>query len=357
MRQRQAAPAGPTDGQADRPLEIWVVTDGRPGNENPAKALAEGIAEAAAGGARLGVKRLALRPGAALAPAGLWVALGAREGGWPFVALADRGASLAPPYPDLAIGAGRRSAPFVLALRRLSGGGTRAVQLLDPQLDPGRFDLVVAPAHDGLEGPATLSTVGSIHAIDPKSLAAETDARLEGLKRPLIGVLLGGASGSARFEIEDADRLIDALRPAAAAGAGLAATPSRRTPKAIAARLEAEIRGFGGFFWSGEGDNPYRAILARSDALVVTADSVNMASEAAGAGKPVFIAPLAELSAKLRRFHQALEKGGHARPLPARLESPALARAQTRRLDDRGAAVARILEFFERPPRSGPKFG
>ena len=71
---------------------IWVVTDGRAGNENPAKALAEGVAEAAPGGAAIGVKRLALRPGFALLPPALWFAPGAFDSAWPFTALQDRGA-------------------------------------------------------------------------------------------------------------------------------------------------------------------------------------------------------------------------------------------------------------------------
>lgn len=339
------------------PLRIWVVTDGRAGNEKPAVALAEGVAAAARRGGEVSVKRLSLRPGAALLPPKLWLLGGAARNGWPFIALRDAGRSLEPPYPDLVIGAGRRSAPFVVALRRLSGGGARAVQILDPKIDLGALDLVVTPAHDDLSGPSVVNTIGSIHDVGPESLAGVSDPRLSGLGKPLIGVLIGGPSGANSLEIEDIDRLIDALRPAAAAGAGLAATASRRTPKTVAERLETEIRGFGGFYWSGEGDNPYRAILAQSDALVVTADSVNMASEAAGSGKPVFIASIAKVAPKLQKFHKALRIDGYASPLPAALTPRLLSQAKARRLDDRGAAVARILDLIEPAPRSGPKFG
>lgn len=350
------APALPF-GPQGRPLRIWVVTDGRAGNLNPAMALAEGVAEGSKRGGEIENKAIDLRPGAALLPPPLWGLPGVSEGGWPFIALKDRGVALKPPYPDLAIGAGRRSAPFIVALRRLSGGGTRTVQILDPRMDPSSFDLVVAPAHDGLSGPCVLVTTGSVHNVAPESLAGIADRRLARLKRPLIGVLVGGPSKAAKLRLEDADRMIDALRPAAAAGVGLAATPSRRTPPAVSERLETEIRAFGGFFWKGEGANPYRAILAEADALVVTADSVNMASEAAGSGKPVFIARVSELSEKLQRFHRTLELGRHALPLPSLLTTEILSRARTKRLDDRGAAVARILQLIEPPPRSGPSFG
>jgi mitochondrial fission protein ELM1 len=43
----------------------------------------------------------------------------------------------------------------------------------------------------------------------------------------------------------------------------------------------------GVFVWDRAGDNPYRAILALSDRLVVTGDSVSMISEAVSTPLPV----------------------------------------------------------------------
>ncbi|MEL6979074.1 MAG: mitochondrial fission ELM1 family protein [Pseudomonadota bacterium] len=335
---------------------IWVVTDGRAGNENPAKALAAGVARAiGSSGDAVRVIRLALRPGAAALPPTLWMLRGPRLGGWPFTALNDRGAALAPPYPALVIGAGRRSAPFVLALKRLSGGSARAVQILDPKLAPTAFDLVVAPAHDGLSGPNTHRTIGSLHDVAPETLRGERHARLEALASPLIGVLVGGDAKGTRLSLTDAERLLAALRPAAARGAGLAATPSRRTPEPVKERLRTAIEAMGGFFWDGAEPNPLRPILAQADALVVTADSANMASEAAGAGKPLFLAPLDRLSPKLARFGAALVEGGYAKPLPPALDAGALATPQRRRLDDRAAVVARILPLLADPAASSQR--
>ena len=55
-------------------------------------------------------------------------------------------------------------------------------------------------------------------------------------------------------------------------------------------------------------------MLAWADGLVVTADSVTMASEAASTGKPVFIAELDGGSAKFTRFHQSLARRGISQP-------------------------------------------
>ena len=76
-------------------------------------------------------------------------------------------------------------------------------------------------------------------------------------------------------------------------GAGFVITPSRRTD----AEARAVIRDFARrqpqtWLWDGQNDNPYFGILALSDALIVTEDSVSMVSEALVTGKPVATVPL-----------------------------------------------------------------
>ena len=72
-------------------------------------------------------------------------------------------------------------------------------------------------------------------------------------------------------------------------GASLMITASRRTPAALRHALEALAARHGGFFWDGTGENPYVALLALADAIVVTADSFNMIGEAAATGVPVLV--------------------------------------------------------------------
>ena len=73
--------------------------------------------------------------------------------------------------------------------------------------------------------------------------------------------------------------------------------------------------------WDGTGDNPYFAFLALADAIVVTEDSVNMVTEAAGTGKPVYVQALPGRSARLARFHRLMQERGATRPFEGRLES------------------------------------
>lgn len=324
-------------------LRIWVVTDGRAGNVNPSLGLAEALSRRFP--AQIAEKTLKPRGSLARLPPvvveNLSALLGQRSEGWPFRAFDDGPNLFAPPYPGLVIGCGRLGAPVVSAIGFLSGRQTRTVQLLNPQLPLKRFDLVIAPKHDRLRAENLLETVGSLTR-DRSAEAPSPDPRLAAAPRPLLTVLIGGVSRSAGFDMRDAAALVAGLEPFFEQGWGVAATLSNRTPEDVATRLRAEIAERGGWLWNGEGSNPYAALLAEASAIVATADSVNMASEACATGKPVFIAPLNKLSPKLERFHAALRAGGHAKPLA---EAPAEGWRPTP-LDDMPRAVDAVAALL-----------
>ena len=67
--------------------------------------------------------------------------------------------------------------------------------------------------------------------------------------------------------------------------------------------------------WGEPGENPYLGFLASADAVVVTADSVSMISEACATTAPVFVA-LPELAGpRHRRLIATLHRAGHVRLL------------------------------------------
>jgi mitochondrial fission protein ELM1 len=309
-------------------LRIWVLTDGRIGNEMQALGLAEAIARRRP--AKITLRRVAPKAWTARLPAPMWHALGAREGGWPFTAYSARVRRIKPPWPGLVIGAGRRIAPLVAALRTLHG--VRTVQILNPRMPLADFDLVAVPEHDRVTGPNVVATVGSIGRMTPEFVALAAEPwrdRLAALPRPRLAVLLGGPSVSARFGGGAAGRLSVALQALAEQGHGLMVTPSRRTPEGLVTRLRDGL-GDRALVWDRTGENPYPGILGLADAVLVTQDSVNMASEAASTGKPVHIFPLNRVSARIRRFHTALEARGATRRFEGVIEAwdyPPLAEA------------------------------
>ncbi len=309
---------------------VWAVTDGRAGNESQALGLAHAFAQEARAGSgvdwRVETKRIALKSPYHLLPARLWSAPGARENGWPFSALEDRGAALAQPWPEVVIGTGRRSAPIVAAMRRISrraGGALVAAQILDPQMDLAAFDLVISPQHDGLTAANSLSTLGAVNRLTPERIeveAARWRDRLAHLPSPRVAVLLGGPSNSAVWSEEDGGRFLDHMG-ALAQSAGLMVTPSRRTDPALLTALRERCPADRCWIWDGENDNPYPGILGLAEAVLVTEDSVNMASEAASTCLPVHVFRISGLDDKLRDFHNALSAHGASRCFAGTLES------------------------------------
>ena len=76
-----------------------------------------------------------------------------------------------------------------------------------------------------------------------------------------------------------------------------------------------------GFFWDGAGDNPYVPMLALADAVVVTADSANMAGEAAATGAPVLLFEPSGGHPKLKALIEGLNRHGAVKPFNGRLEA------------------------------------
>lgn len=289
-------------------ITLWVLSDGRAGNETQALGVAEALARRRS--AAVAVRRVALASWAAMVPPLLsWRLCGIA--GWPFSGVAEGADRLVPPWPAAVIAAGRRVAPLAAALRRRHA--VAAVQILDPQMPARAFDAVIVPQHDALAGANVLRSVGAPNRMTPGAIAeaaARLAARVAALPRPRLAVLVGGPSGSATFTDTDALELAVALETLAQ-GHGLMVTGSRRTPEGLMARLAASLPG--AFVWDGEGENPYPGILGHADAVLVTEDSVNMASEAATTGLPVHVFPLAGVAPKLRRFHESLSAHGASR--------------------------------------------
>lgn len=292
----------------------WVITEGHAGIEIQAIALAEA----------LGLKPEVMRIKAPF----LWGWLPANT--WPAPLLFGRmkDSRLRPPWPDILITGGRRSAALSLAIRRKSrkgrAQGTFAVHLLNPQVKARGWDVVVTPRHDLSNlrqyrhmAPNVIATLGSMHQLDPAGLAREADkvrARFADLPRPLVAVLVGGPSSAYRMGEESMAELGAKLkRLQQGTGCGLAVLTSRRTGAENVAALRKALDGTGAYFWDGEGENPYRGLLGLADALVVTCDSVNMASEAAATGRPLYIAMFEATSPRVESFHHDLRDSGHAR--------------------------------------------
>ncbi len=291
----------------------WIVTDGSVGME------AQGIAVAEAVGLPYGLKRVRIAGAMRYVPARLQIYLPARR----LLDFVVCNEPLAAPWPRLVVSIGRRSVPIALAIKTVSGAFGLHIQ--NPKVPASHFDLIAAPLHDGFTGPNVINTFGAVHSVTRARLndaAAGFAERIEPLPRPRIVVLLGGESAAFSFPPELASAFGEELAEAARqSGGSLLVTPSRRTSPEAMRALASAIAELPHFIWDGSGANPYYAFLAAADVIVATEDSVNMVTEAAGTGKPVYVQRLKGRSRRLSRFHELMRERGATRPFEGRIES------------------------------------
>lgn len=299
----EAHPTGVLKGR-----RAWIISDGKAGHEIQCRGVAEAL------GVDAEVKRIEPgRVGKLTAPWGL-VGRGVRFG--------QEGSPFAPPWPDVALSAGRLTIPYIRALKRKAGPGTFTVVLLDPRMPANCADLIWVPAHDARRGANVISTLTSPHGFSEArlgALRAHVPEAIAALPRPRVAVFIGGPNGVYPFTDADAARFGAALTSLAASGAGLMISPSRRTPGAFLEQIDLATAGAPRILFDGTGDNPYAEFLAHADAFIVTADSVNMAGEAAATGKPIYIFEPEGGGLKFSRFHEGLREYGATRVLPAAL--------------------------------------
>ncbi|MGJ0395659.1 MAG: mitochondrial fission ELM1 family protein [Methylocystis sp.] len=307
---------------------IRILCDGRAGHE----AQTLGIAQA-----------LGLMPDLrCIAPRPLYAALA------PFTSPDPSDArAYAPPWPDIAIAAGRRTIPALRRLKRDSGGRTFTVYVNRPANGPGAADLIVAPRHDGFAGGNVVTPLTPANRITPERLAAARaapDPRIDALPRPRVALLVGGDSRRVAHAAKDVAQLAHIAESLIASGRGVMATASRRTLLALREALRRVLAPPRGFFWDGEGENPYLSMLASADSIIVTGDSVNMVGEAIAAAAPVHVVPAPGRRAKIDAYLAALSDRGAIRLWSGALEE--WSRAPINATPDIASAVARAYLAF-----------
>ena len=264
------------------PPRVWVVTGYRAGERAQVLALAEAL------GWPFEVKELDYRPSAAR----ISLFRGSSLRGFRM----DRSSPLTPPWPDMVITAGMRNEPACRWIREQSAGRARIVHIGRPWGRLEQFDLVITtPQYRLPERANVLHNNLTLHRVTVARLQAEArhwEPRLAALPRPRIAVIAGGDSGPMTFGPRAAARLArQASAMAKAQGGSLLVTTSARTAPAAVEALSEGIEAPGHLYrWRrNDDDNPYFGYLALADAIIVTADSISMLTEACATGKPVYM--------------------------------------------------------------------
>ena len=211
---------------------------------------------------------------------------------------------------DIILSTGSSVAAVNLLLGKILGAKTVTCRRPSP-VGTRYFDLAILPMiswHQASRKDNICRTIGVPNPISPDLL----DAKREQLKdelhlsdRPRIGILLGGTDRHETITIEDAEWLSEICEATAERmNVQIFVTTSRRTPSDVTEHLVSTVKDtdWCRFFitpdTSSELEDPYQAILALSDLLIVTADSFSMVCEAASSGRSVAVLTLSHKSVR-----------------------------------------------------------
>jgi mitochondrial fission protein ELM1 len=181
----------------------------------------------------------------------------------------------------------------------MSRSRTRLVHIGRPWASPKRFDLVITtPQYRLAQHDRVLQNAMPLNQVTPERLAEQGRKLLpqvEHLPQPRTGVILGGNSGPYTLGPKTAARIAQqANRMAAQQNGSLLISTSARTSKRAVEEFQRQLTvPHYLYHWRADDEsNPYFGILALSDELIVTADSISMLGEACATGKPVYMADL-----------------------------------------------------------------
>ena len=254
---------------------IWLLSDGKAGHEAPLIGVADAI------GSHYEIRRV--KPRRIIAALALWGPIDPRD--------KKEGGVLAAPYPDICLASGRRTVPYLRALKTRSPD-TFCVYFKDPRTKRSGADMLVTMVHDCLSGPTIFTTRTTPHKLTTSVLDAARAvplAEIDALPRPRVAVLIGGDSRHHSFSNANIGELLSHLKTLQSGGASLMITISRRTPIALQNKIFSLRALENVLVWDGREPNPLAQYLAHAEAVVVTSDSINMVGEAAASGKPIHL--------------------------------------------------------------------
>jgi len=294
--------------KAEKPT-VWVLLDDRVGNNNQSRGLAR----------KLGFQKelvqieynaFATLPNAFRDASLLGVA-------------SDYKLSVAPPYPDIVIAAGRRLAPVARYVKKMNPK-TKLIHIMRPEAPVDEFEAIILPEHDApMEGSNIIRTTGALSGITHEHLekaATLWSPHLNSVQEPRTALLIGGDSKGGAMTPDDIKKPLHTLNPIITEEKGsLLVTTSRRTSEACIAELKNALSDLPHHLhlYSSKGANPYEGFLALAERIIVTGESVSMCSEAAFTGKPVYIHEGSFMTEKNKAYISSLYAHNVAKPLSA----------------------------------------
>jgi Predicted nucleoside-diphosphate-sugar epimerase len=207
--------------------------------------------------------------------------------------------------PQLIISSGRQMAGAARWLKKHYHPQAKHIHILNPGYFFSDIDVVLIPEHDRYQYPQAIQFRGNLHPYNNQWFKQQPQAK--GTEKTRIALFIGNP-GKTYFNRQfktDLKRIHDTFREAQLILCG-----SPRLDSGTQATIRSLKNGQDIVWFNPEdGDNPYQTLLAQSDKIFVTADSINMMNEAGAS--PAAMTLLAQdfiPSKKHHRFIQSIEQ-------------------------------------------------
>lgn len=225
--------------------------------------------------------------------------------------------------PDILITCGRKSVYFSLLLKKIFKKEIITIHIQDPKINPERFNYVIAPKHDELEGSNIIQSLGAIHQFTKETI--ENYNKDIGIKysNNLVSIMLGGQNKHYKFSKKIVTELIEKIKRLKNKFPNciFLVIGSRRTDETSIDLLKNKLNNTA-YVWDKKTKNPYLFALKNSKFFIVTSDSTSMISECAFTGRPVYVyhLPFKRISKRISHFHSEFKKKNITRNFKDNLE-------------------------------------
>ena len=233
-------------------------------------------------------------------------------------------------YADIVLSCG--SALFAVNHLVAIENNARNLTVLDPgYMNRNKFDIVIVPRHDMPKAPSKDSNIVvtelAPNMIDPDTISSFEDKtviqdRVASGNGPRLGVLFGGDNPYFTFGEDLTGSVAGGIQSASKkTGGWFYVTTSRRTDPSDEKILKDKLAGDPACigFVSGREDkdeHTVEKILAFSDVVIVSGESISMVSEAVSSGKPVLVFMPKKRNkqyTKYERFVEGLHQRGYVK--------------------------------------------
>lgn len=218
---------------------------------------------------------------------------------------------------DIVIGIGSVPRLAMVTLKK-QNPNLKTICIMDPKRNYKSYDVVAVPNHDLVKykGDNLISFTGSLSYFTKQDLDVAREEFKDQfsslIKKPLVGLIIGGDSKGYDFTMLKARDLLDkAFILSNKLGSKIYATTSRRTAEKQADYLKYKLEKTDNHIYTLQGPNPYRAIMGYSSILIVTPETVSMLTESCATDALVLIADRKGVKSKRIQFfiQELIDKG------------------------------------------------